>query len=64
MISQIAVRHNFRCLCGSRHPRDVRSWITAIRLYGNTDMGSAAWRQDFTNFAAAAAAHFKGQGNI
>ena len=27
-------------------------------------MGSAEWRQDYTNFAAAAAANFKGQGNL
>ena len=33
-------------------------------LYGGTNFASAAWRQDFTNFAAAAAARYKGDGVV
>ena len=33
-------------------------------LYGSTDVTSAAWRQAFTNYAAASAAHFAGTGVI
>ena len=32
--------------------------------YGDTDVTSATWRQAFTNYAAAAAAHFAGTGAI
>ena len=48
--------------CAARGIRVMYVLDYGNSLYG-TDPTSAAWQQGFTNFAAAAAAHYKGDGN-
>ena len=50
--------------CAARGIRILYDFNCGNPVYGTTDMSSAAWRQDYTNFVKAAATHFKGQGNI
>ncbi len=50
--------------CQQRGIRVMYDLFWGNPLYGPTDMGSAAWRQNYANFAAAAARNFKGKGIV
>ncbi len=50
--------------CGQRGIRVMYDMFWGNPLYGETDMGSATWRQNYANFAGAAAANFAGKGVI
>ena len=57
---------NFDQLVRQASARGIR--VLAILNFGNslygTDPGQETWRTGFSNFAAAAAAHYKGKGNV
>ena len=50
--------------CSARGIRIIYDYNYGSPAFGATDMSSAAWRQDYTDFVTATATHFKGQGNI